>query len=355
MKVLKKLLEKNAFSLSPESKSKLFTKYINQLTLYHYQKSELYNKYLKGLNYRINKKHNLSQIPFLPVRLFKEFDFLSIKKKDIFKTLFSSGTTSGKLSKVYIDKNNALNQIKVLQNIFYNIIGNSRLPMIVVDKEFSKLDRNNFNASAAAIKGFSIFSNNIFYLLDDRDNINYSKLNNFLNKNQKNKILIFGFTSNIFKHFIKKINLKKVNIKNFSNTLLIHGGGWKKIEDKKISRERFNSVLKKKYKINKIINYYGLVEQIGSIFFECNCGYFISSNYSDIIVRDENLEICKNGESGIIQLVSLLPTSYPGHSILTEDVGRIVTKHNCKCYGNGTRFLIYGRLKNAELRGCSNI
>jgi len=57
----------------------------------------------------------------------------------------------------------------------------------------------------------------------------------------------------------------------------------------------------------------------------------------------------------LVQLLSLLPTSYPGHSILTEDIGEIVKDSKCKCYGHGTRFLIHGRLKNAELRGCSNI
>ena len=137
--------------------------------------------------------------------------------------------------------------------------------------------------------------------------------------------------------------------------MIVHGGGWKKIEEKKISRNQFNLYLNKKLGIKKIRNYYGLVEQIGSIFFECRCGYYIASNYSDVIIRDENLNICKKGESGLVQLISLLPTSYPGHSILTEDIGEIVYDHKCNCYGNGTRFLIHGRLKDAELRGCSNI
>ena len=227
--------------------------------------------------------------------------------------------------------------------------------MLVVDEQLSDLDRNKFNASAAAIKGFSIFSNEVVYLLDKRGNINYEKLNNFLIKNHKNKFLIFGFTSNIFTNLIEKLDIRKLKIKDFSNAFLIHGGGWKKIENKKISRKKFNFYLKKKFIIQNVRNYYGLVEQIGSIFFECKCGYFITSNFSDIIVRNENLDVCKNGQRGLVQLISLLPTSYPGHSILTEDVGKIITDHKCKCFGHGKRFLIYDRLKNAELRGCSNV
>ncbi len=354
MHFLNNLMSQNAYSLDPKSKLKFFRKYINFLTSFHYKKSNLYKSYLNGMNYQFKNSSELTEIPYLPVRLFKEFDFLSIKKKEIFKTLLSSGTTSGNLSKIYIDKINALNQIKVLQKIFNNLIGNSRLPMLIIDKQNTSLDRNSFNASTAAINGFSIFANETVYLLDQENNIDYKKLNEFLKKNSKKKFLIFGFTSNIYLYLIKKINVKKIQKKNFSKAFLIHGGGWKKIEEKKIDRNHFNSQLKNKLGINNVRNYYGLVEQIGSIFFECKCGYFVASNYSDIIIRNENLKICKDGEIGLVQLLSLLPTSYPGHSILTEDIGEIVNDHKCKCYGHGTRFLIHGRLKNAELRGCSN-
>ena len=355
MHFLNNLMNQNAYSLNSASKDKFFKTNLNFLTLLHYKKSNLYHKYLNALNYPIKQQNNLSELPFLPVRLFKEFDFLSIKKKEIFKTLFSSGTTSGNLSKIYIDKTNALNQIKVLQKIVNNLIGNSRLPMLVVDKKNNSADRNNFNASVAAIKGFSIFANETVYLLDKNDKIDYKTLNTFLKRNHNKKFLIFGFTSNIYLKLIKDMDFKKINIKDFSNAFLIHGGGWKKIEEKKIDRNEFNSRLKKKLGIKNVRNYYGLVEQIGSIFFECKCGYFIASNYSDIIIRDENLKICKEGDTGLVQLLSLLPTSYPGHSILTEDLGKIIKDHKCKCYGHGKRFLIHGRLKNAELRGCSNI
>ena len=118
MHFLNNLINQNAYSLDTSSKSKFFRKHLNFLTSFHYKKSNLYKSYLNGINYNLKQNNSLSEIPFLPVRLFKEFDFLSIKKKEIFKTIFSSGTTSNNLSKIYIDKTNALNQIKVLQKIF---------------------------------------------------------------------------------------------------------------------------------------------------------------------------------------------------------------------------------------------
>ena len=355
MNKLNKLLSKDAFSLSPSEKKIFFLDYINKLNLHHYNKSDLYKRFLDKINLIPNKHITLNSFPFLPVRLFKEFNFLSINKKNIFKTLQSSGTTSGMTSKIYIDKINALNQIKVLQKIFNNIVGKSRLPMLVIGSKNNNLNRNNFNASVAAVSGFSMFANKITYLLDDSDNIDYENLNDFLNEYSKSKFLIFGFTFNVFLNLINKLEINKLNKKNLSKAFLIHGGGWKKIEKQKIERNSFNKLLKKKLNIKNVINYYGLVEQIGSIFFECKCGYFIASNFSEIIIRDENLVECADGQSGFVQLISLLPTSYPGHNILTEDIGEVVKNHNCTCYGHGKRFLIHGRVKDAELRGCSNI
>ena len=59
-------------------------------------------------------------------------------------------------------------------------------------------------------------------------------------------------------------------------------------------------------------------------------------------------------KKGLIQLLSLLPTSYPGHNILTEDIGEIAKDSNCSCSILGKRFKIHGRVKNAEIRGCSD-
>ena len=50
-----------------------------------------------------------------------------------------------------------------------------------------------------------------------------------------------------------------------------------------------------------------------------------------------------------------MPTSYPGHNILTEDIGEIIGEDDCKCGLKGKYFKIYGRAKEAEMRGCSDV
>ena len=54
-------------------------------------------------------------------------------------------------------------------------------------------------------------------------------------------------------------------------------------------------------------------------------------------------------------MFSVLPTSYPGHSIITEDIGEILPKNKIKCSLDATHFLIHGRSKHSEVRGCSDV
>ena len=94
----------------------------------------------------------------------------------------------------------------------------------------------------------------------------------------------------------------------------------------------------------------------GEIFIEgINCNYLHTSIFSDIFIRDKNFNILKKKQKGMIQLMSLLPSSYPGHNILTEDVGELIGEDDCKCGLKGKYFKVHGRLKDAELRGCSDV
>ena len=98
-----------------------------------------------------------------------------------------------------------------------------------------------------------------------------------------------------------------------------------------------------------------MAEQLGSVFVECEHGHMHCSNYSDILIRKpQEFSVCQRGERGLIQLLSVLPYSYPGHSILTEDEGIILGEDDCPCGRKGKYFKILGRIKNAELRGCSD-
>ena len=59
-------------------------------------------------------------------------------------------------------------------------------------------------------------------------------------------------------------------------------------------------------------------------------------------------------QPGLVELVSLLPTSYPGHVLISEDIGEWLGEDDCACGRMGKYFKIHGRAKKAEVRGCSD-
>ena len=55
--------------------------------------------------------------------------------------------------------------------------------------------------------------------------------------------------------------------------------------EKKISNNTFRKMIKDILNISVVHNYYGLVEQTGSIYMECEEGHLHCSNFSDILLE----------------------------------------------------------------------
>ena len=84
------------------------------------------------------------------------------------------------------------------------------------------------------------------------------------------------------------------------------------MKDQAIDRNLFNKKIFKKVGIKTVHNYYGMVEQTGSIFLECEKGYFHSSIFSEILIRDNYLKIAleKRGSYKFFLIPFILATTY---------------------------------------------
>jgi phenylacetate-coenzyme A ligase PaaK-like adenylate-forming protein len=341
------------YSVGQTQKNAIMNAALLDLTRQHYAGCKLYRRMMDATISNPNILDDTSLVPMLPVRLFKEYDLLSVNRSDIIKTMTSSGTSGQRVSKIFLDKNNAVNQSKVLTKILASYLGTKRLPMLVIDTKSVLKDHQLFSARGAGIIGFSMLGYDVTYALDDEMNLDIEAVSCFLKKYEDSQVLIFGFTFMIWKYLVEI--LRNTNTINVSNGILIHGGGWKKLQEKSVDNRAFKKAIFETMGVKKVFNYYGMVEQTGSIFMECEEGALHASLYSDIIIRTpQNLEIVPNRKEGLIQLLSILPTSYPGHSILTEDIGAILGEDDCPCGRLGKYFNVYGRIQNAEVRGCSD-
>ncbi len=350
-------LEIPPFSLNEREKEKLLTKRLTELTNFHRGHCLEYKRMLDATGFDNLSVKSYKDLPFLPVRLFKELDLKSVSQEDVVKTMTSSGTSGQAVSKIYLDRATSSNQQKTMVKIVSEFTGSSRMPMIIIDCPSVVKNRAMFSARGAGILGFSIFGAKKIYALDDDMKLDVESIREFLEKFRGQKILLFGFTFMIWQHFYKELlRLKEENITfDLSNGILIHGGGWKKLISEAVSHDEFHKRLKDICGLEHIHDYYGMVEQTGCIYMECECGHLHSSIFSDVITRRPiDFSECEIGEKGIIQVVSSIPESYPGHSLLTEDEGVVLGIDDCPCGRKGKYFKIDGRLQNAEIRGCSD-
>ncbi|MEL0238434.1 MAG: acyl-protein synthetase [Gammaproteobacteria bacterium] len=348
---------KNPYSFSRNNKIKEFLPGLVDLTSLHMNACKPYKNIISSIYGNDWKKINhIENLPFIPVRSFKNLKLSSIGDEDVLKTLTSSGTSGQKTSQILLDKETSIRQSSVLVSLTSHWIGSKRRPMLIFDTKASTSSRYAFNARAAGILGFSQFGRKPLYCLDEDMNLDIEQLEKYIYENKHIGIFGFGFTFMLWQSVYRKLKLSDKKIDCGGDSVILHGGGWKKIENQKVSREKFNHEIIDRLGVKKVINYYGMVEQVGSIFFECQEGHFHCPNFSEIIIRHPiTFEPQNYGEPGLIQLLSLLPTSYPGHSILTEDIGSVLGDDDCRCGLPGRYFEVYGRQEQAEARGCSDV
>lgn len=350
-----KFIAHNPFEYDVKDKKTLLLSLMNDSFKFHYDKNSLFKKWIDYNQYQINHRH-LSEFPFFPSAVFKYIDFSlnSIGKKG--KTIESSGTTSQLRSRIFVDSTNSKRQTMVLSKILSFIIG-KRCPYLIVDYYPNQKNNKKFSARYAGMAGYLIGAKNKEYLLnkdEEKEVFDYEfmieKIKEFKKSNQG--IVIIGYTFMIYKYLIKN-NLFIDQIKLPTGSKILHFGGWKKTTEQKISKENFNNELMKKFDIkkNNIIDIYGFTEQLGTVYPSLGDNGNKVPFYSEVIIRDpDTLSPIENDKEGFVQIMSPLPYSYPGISLINDDIGRAVKRVD----GSIIEFQITGRPDTAEPRGCGD-
>jgi phenylacetate-coenzyme A ligase PaaK-like adenylate-forming protein len=349
---LDELLSLAPYSLGQREKEAILTERMRELTHLHRERSDPYRRILSVLGQGPEQVGSLAEVPMLPVGLFRSHTLRSIPERSVFKVVTSSGTTSDAVSRVYLDAAAARIQTRALASVMTHWLGASRLPMIVVDARSALNGRQTVSARGAGLIGMATFGRDHFYALDDDLGLDRRGLAAWLDKHSDSTILVFGLTFAVWEHLLKALRPGEVDL---SKAILVHSGGWKKLADRAVGAEEYKAELERVTGLRRVHNFYGMAEQIGTVFVECERGFLHAPNVADILVRDPGTwAVVPDGEVGVAQTVSALPESYPGHSLLTADLARVEAVDTCACGRRGKAVSFLGRVPAAEIRGCSD-
>ena len=119
--------------------------------------------------------------------------------------------------------------------------------------------------------------------------VDLGRVDSFLERHQGKAVLLFGFTSIIWEHLYGPLVAAGRKLA-LGDATLIDGGGWKKLGARGVERETFQARIAEVCGVSRIFNYYGMVEQAGSIFMDCRratCTF----DLPDVVVRDHQASL----------------------------------------------------------------
>ncbi len=301
---------------------------------------------------------SLDALPYVHVGVFKHLN-LRTEASDIShrRTLLSSATSTGASSKIAMDAQSSVMQSRSVANVLRDFVGESRRPLLVLDSSRSLRSRRQVSARIAAALGLQPLASEMRFLLGDAgdpDTMQWGELEAVLGDHDA--VMIYGFTWILWFAWGAVTMPDSVRAALRGKTIhFVHSGGWKKLEEQRVDRKRFDGALLQGLSPDsRVVDYYGLVEQIGIIYPLCEHGSRHVPVWAEVIVRDPWTGAALAEEIGQLQLLNTLARGAPYHSVLTEDRGRLLPG-DCPCGRVGRRFELIGRIPKAEVRGCANV
>lgn len=299
----------------------------------------------------------IPDVPFLHAGIFKAKQLTSTLPEQRVARTVSSSSTSGRASMISQDERSAALQARSSEYILGEFIGSHRRPFLILDAVSSLRTRSAISARIMAALSLKPFASDMFFLLrDSGDHLSVDAERLECAVNASDELLVYGFSWMLWLFFtegrfspevLKKLKERRVTF--------VHSGGWKKLESERVVREQFDArLLSLSAPGSIVVDYYGLVEQMGIVYPLCESGRRHVPRWADVIIRDSWTLQPLSEDVGQIQLLNCISFGSPCHSVLTEDLGRMYPDP-CRCGRSGRTFELLGRVPRAEVRGCSNV
>lgn len=290
----------------------------------------------------------VDELPYLPVRLFKTHHLASTATIEP-TVLTSSGTTAARPSRVTLDHDARRSQRDHLAAALQAVLGPRRLPLLIIDTPTVVRDGRTSIRGATVLGMLSLGRDVTFACMPDGvpDPVTGAA---FTSRHEGHPFVVFGFTAQLWTYLTRLLP----GAQDWSDAVVLHSGGWKRLADQAVSPQRFRDRIREVTGAVRVHNFYGMVEQGGTIYLEGPAGDGLyCPDFADVLVRDPyTWQVNPPGVPGVIEVISTLPRSHPGHLLLTEDLGVI---HGIDDgHWPGTRFSVLGRIPRAEPRGCSD-
>jgi acyl-protein synthetase LuxE len=350
------------YGLDPKERHDSLLALLKKELAYACDRNVQFRNYVEHWPVHFHTADTLADLPYLPVGAFKANPPLAlVDAKAIKRTLTSSATTGQVPSRVVLDAETAKRMTKGVTTIIKDFIGPARRPYLVIDTPENVNTQVELGARGAAIQGLGSFATEVVCCLrcdaGGNTNLDLEKLLDCAAKWRESEVLVYGFTHVIWTQLVQPLQRKGITL-DIPNVRVLHSGGWKRLEREAVTKDAFIEGVASVFGCSpdRVIDFYGMVENVGVVYPDCEHGNKHAPAFAEVVVRNPlTLVPVAAGQQGLVQVCSVLPTSFPGFLVLTDDMAEIIDYDKCPCGRRGASFRFAGRVPKAEVRGCGNL
>lgn len=356
------LLAAPLYSLAPRDRHSAMLSLLKKEIAYACEQNPRFRNYVAHWHTDFRAADRIADLPYLPAAVFKANPPLAlVDASEVKRTLASSATTGQIPSRVVLDAATARRMTKSVVAIIRDFIGPARRPYLVVDTPENLAVRSELGARSAAIQALNSFATEIGCCLrvnsESESILDLDALLRYAENWKHLEVLVYGFTYVLWTQLVQPLQQKGLCLR-MPNVHILHSGGWKRLADQAVTKDAFIRGVAGVFACppDRVTDYYGMVENVGVVYPDCERGNKHVPAFAEVIVRDPlTLAPVETGQLGLVQVSSVLPTSFPGFLVLTEDMAEVIGYDGCPCGRRGVYFRFARRVPRAELRGCGNL
>ncbi len=361
MKYTKRLFkQRDIYSL--DKSDDLFVKAMRENAVFQYENCADYKRILDEADFdphTINGMEDLVRLPFIPTLYFKHHHLSALPPKKLIIKATSSGT-SGAMSKIGFDLKSLLCGKDMVLRVgkYHKLWSLKPTNYIIFGYQPTKKNKTAISKTAYGFTFFAPALSRTFALemSDGGYKLSWDRVLAAFEKCARSKFPMrtIGFPAYTY-FLLKDMKERGIRYKMPKGSKVTLGGGWKQFYAEKVEKEEFYALVKEVLDIDSenIVEFFGAVEH-PILYTDCKCHHFHIPAYSRVIIRSpSDFSPVKNGNIGIVNLLTPMMRSAPLLSVMTDDLG-ILHEEKCPCGADSPWLEIIGRVGISDIVTCAS-
>lgn len=344
-----------------EKTDELFLRAMKENCAFQYANCEEYKRILDSKGFHpddLREYADLEKLPFIPTLYFKKHAMFSMSSKKLLIKATSSGT-SGRKSQMGFNFGSLYRGLRMVLTLgkYHHLLSLRPSHYLVFGYEPNKNNKIVFSKTAYGFTFFAPALSRAYALRYTKDgyklDLNHLKEKFVQYSKSKAPVRTIGFPAYTY-FLLKQMKEEGVKVKLPKGSIMTLGGGWKQFYAERVSKEEFYALVEEVLGIDDkhIVEFFGAVEH-PILYTDCRCHHFHVPVYGRVIIRDvDTLKPLKNGQIGLVNLLTPLVDSVPILSIMTDDLG-ILHDEKCNCGLDVPWLEILGRVGIKDIITCA--